>query len=855
MPKKAIAAAAVSLAIVTALITLLYPFVDRGALAEPSFDVDEAEGKARLDSQIVVEVRGSFSEEEIRESLQIRPSVPIEEQDLAVEHIARFPWHEGFPWAKTRVAINPGKSRLFEPETSYTVALDDQYLTFETITLPRVASARVESAPGNGFTDVPTSSPIVLVFNEEVVWQDEWLDVKPHAEVVTTTEEPSEAGTELWVIPKDRWENSTTYTLTIREGVRDVFGHEGVEGSRLRFTTWRQPRVIEAAPMGSDLAPDSTVRVEFERPVDRRTVEEAFAVEPSASGNFEWANNRVMKWKPSGLRYSTTYTVSVGGKTIGGDPILPSRWAFTTRSQPAVVEAYPTGNSLPLDSSVRIAFSRQVDRQTVEQAFQIEPDVGGSFDWESDLVLTWKPLELQYSTTYTLSAGGKSIDGDPIVPYEWPFTTQDPPVFVEIAGGSESPTTLTAVASGGTGEYSYQWNTGEISQEIGVALWYEEDRAFAVTVASGDQATTADMLVHGPPSPCPPNWKIVSEEVCYKEETLPGPVRTFVARVDLGDPDVQISAGPTADHLGHVRAVSQSAVARNTIVSTNGDFFGRRDGAYFTLGPIVSGGNFIYAPDQPGYGPDLPGVVFALDRDGDSWVGQERELKVSLKSSDGTTINVQHINSIPEAGELALFNAYWGTQLSLPVTGCHAVFAPIDGKGSSAKAFSCGAVSNIPLRTGEFVLVGRGTAAEWMKQHRGQPLSFETSFPLENIDFAVGGSHALIQNGLSVEELNPYLGGKHPRTAIGIDGEGFLYFVVVDGRSPASGGMTLVELQRYLSGLGLVNAINLDGGGSSTIVLEKSVMNTPSDGRERSVSAVVEVTGPRKTCWHGFVRC
>src|SRR3972149_8437519 len=102
MPKKAIAAAAVSLATVTALITLLSPFVDRGALAEPSFDVDEAEGKARLDSQIVVEVRGSFSEEEIRESLQIRPSVPIEEQDLAVEDIARFAWHEGLPWAKKR---------------------------------------------------------------------------------------------------------------------------------------------------------------------------------------------------------------------------------------------------------------------------------------------------------------------------------------------------------------------------------------------------------------------------------------------------------------------------------------------------------------------------------------------------------------------------------------------------------------------------------------------------------------------------------------------------------------------------------------------------------------------------------
>jgi hypothetical protein len=301
--------------------------------------------------------------------------------------------------------------------------------------------------------------------------------------------------------------------------------------------------------------------------------------------------------------------------------------------------------------------------------------------------------------------------------------------------------------------------------------------------------------------------------------------------------------------------VGQSALARNTIVSTNGDFPAPQSGAYLPLGPIVSGGNFVYAPDQPGYGPDLPGVVFALDRDRASWVGGQRDLKVSLRSVDGATIDIRHVNSVPHANDLALFNAYWGTQLSLPVSGCYAVFAPADRQASSAAAFSCGALSGIPLRAGEFVLVGRGYAAEWMEQHLGRPVSVEISSPLANVDFAVGGSHALIQNGLLVEDLNAYLGGRHPRTAIGIDAEGFLHLVVVDGRSEESQGMTLVELQRYLSGLGLVNAINLDGGGSSTMVLERSVMNTPSDGKERSVAAVVEVTEPRQTCSHQFVRC
>ncbi|TET97817.1 MAG: hypothetical protein E3J29_04180, partial [Dehalococcoidia bacterium] len=385
------AVVAVTLLLVAGFVTFAYPFIHRDPLAEPFLEIDDAEEKAWPDSQIVIEIRGSFPEEEIRESLEIHPPVAVGEEDLAVEHIAKFPWHEGFPWAKTRVTINPHRSRLFEPGTTYTVALKDEHLTFETITLPRVVSARVDSVLHNDFKDIPTSSAIVLVFNKEVAWHDEWLDVEPSAQVTTTTEESSGGGTELWVIPRERWENSTTYTLTIREGAKDIFEHQGVEEFSLEFTTWPQPGVVEVAPFGSDVPVDSTVLVEFHRVVDRQTVEEAFEVEPPTPGSFEWENDRVLKWKPSELRYSTTYTVSVGGKAIGGDPIILFQWVFTTWSQPKVVEVQPIGESSPLGSSVRVQFDRQVDREAVEEAFQIEPDVAGSFDWENDLVVTWKP--------------------------------------------------------------------------------------------------------------------------------------------------------------------------------------------------------------------------------------------------------------------------------------------------------------------------------------------------------------------------------------------------------------------------------------------------------------------------------
>ncbi len=841
------AVVAFTLLVVAGFVTLLYPIIYRDPLAEPSVQIDDAEAKAWLDSQIVIEIRGSPTKEEILDSLEIHPPVPIGDEDLAVEHIARFPWHEGLPWAKTRVTINPQRGRLFDPETSYRVVLKDKNLTFQTITLPRVVDARVDSDPHNEFANVPTSSPIVLVFNEQVVWQGEYLDVEPSAELTTITEKPSGSGTVVWVIPDKRWENSTTYTLTLKEGIRDIFGHEGVEEFSLDFTTWPQPRVVEATPVGGGLPPGSTVRVEFERPVNRQTVEQAFKVEPPAPGSFEWENHRVLKWKPSQLQYSTAYTVSVAGVATGGDPIVPSEWTFTTRSQPKVVEVQPVGISLRLDSSVRIQFDREVDRATVEEAFRIEPDVAGSFDWESDRVVTWKPNKIEYSTAYRVSVGGESIDGDPVVPHQWALATQDPPVFVEIEGSDKSPALLRAVASRGTGDYSYEWSTGETSQEIRVDLWYGEIGTLEVTVSSGDQTATAGLLVFGPPSPCPEGWEIITEEVCYKQDVLPGPVQIFLTRIDLQDSDLQLQTTPASDFLGRLSTVGRSANARSTLVSINADFFGPSEGGYFTLGPMVSGGNFIYFPESTG-------VVFALDRDLIPWVGQAGEFEVYVEPPTGGPRRLPTINDAPARNSLALFNAYWGRHLSLDVEGCYGLFAPADGATTTAHQFSCGAIENVPLEVGEFVLVGIGEAAEWMKQNIEHPLTFTTASPTASVEFMVGGSHVLVRDG-EPSELNSYLGGRHPRTAIGTDKEGFVYLVVVDGRSEASIGMTLAELQRYLSQLGLVNAINLDGGGSTTMVLQESVMNTPSDGRERSVAAVVEVTEQRVTCWHELIRC
>jgi hypothetical protein len=87
---------------------------------------------------------------------------------------------------------------------------------------------------------------------------------------------------------------------------------------------------------------------------------------------------------------------------------------------------------------------------------------------------------------------------------------------------------------------------------------------------------------------------------------------------------------------------------------------------------------------------------------------------------------------------------------------------------------------------------------------------------------------------------------RHPRTAAGVSRDGrTLFLVVVDGRSTTSVGMTLVELATLMRRLGAWQALNFDGGGSTTMVIDGALVNTPSDTTgERAVgNALLVVRG------------
>jgi hypothetical protein len=83
---------------------------------------------------------------------------------------------------------------------------------------------------------------------------------------------------------------------------------------------------------------------------------------------------------------------------------------------------------------------------------------------------------------------------------------------------------------------------------------------------------------------------------------------------------------------------------------------------------------------------------------------------------------------------------------------------------------------------------------------------------------------------------------RNPRTFAGVDARGRTVLITADGRSTSSLGLGIAETAAVARSLGLRDAMNLDGGGSTTMVVDGSVINMPSDATgERPVGDALVV--------------
>lgn len=341
-------------------------------------------------------------------------------------------------------------------------------------------------------------------------------------------------------------------------------------------------------------------------------------------------------------------------------------------------------------------------------------------------------------------------------------------------------------------------------------------------------------------------WRVVTDDtvasgVVYQHLQAPDvPWDAFVATINLKDPHLALRVA-RADTMVSGREAT-SAIARShasgqagVIVAINGDFFDLKTGA--NEGNQVIDGEVWQASRETSEKSAL-----ALVPEGKAAVALERfDAAVCVARrcdsldgvnrrtlSDGAVLYTRRAGAItPNSSDTAL------REIRL---------APAARAGDTLAL----RVISLPASAGTTLLASQDALSaprEWFAAHP-MPAGTIVDIVLRITPFAripdalIGGRPRLVTDGRDIADSSDRAEGtvpsfskmRHPRTGVGVSGDSStLILVVVDGRQRSSAGMTLQEFARFMLARGAWQAINFDGGGSSTMVIDGTVVNHPSD--------------------------
>ena len=203
-----------------------------------------------------------------------------------------------------------------------------------------------------------------------------------------------------------------------------------------------------------------------------------------------------------------------------------------------------------------------------------------------------------------------------------------------------------------------------------------------------------------------------------------------------------------------------------------------------------------------------------------------RDHVVSVVEKDGPDAAITSRFGEDTRAIAAINGSYFNVQTLMPVTYVKdegKVFCDVTTDGS----YRCNGIFRIQDKKGRKVdivsvdsLNTAKAAKGWREAIVSGPVLMEEGLPV------------IYENDGS-RNYRKFYAQRHPRTLLGYTTDGWIYFIVTDGRFPGQGeGMSINELTVLCESLGLYEALNLDGGGSSTIwTKEDGVLNHPYDNK------------------------
>ena len=205
-----------------------------------------------------------------------------------------------------------------------------------------------------------------------------------------------------------------------------------------------------------------------------------------------------------------------------GDYSVWSDWSETWRfdveardtTPPTIIESTPTGENVPVTTEITVTFSEPMNKESVESASYIYPEVSGELYWKDNTLVFTPGSDLDYDTRYVIGieggdGGAMDLAGNTMVEsYEWDFETVSPELVPPTAIISAAPreinegesVSFSAKASSDQDGYivSYDWDFGDGDTDTGINVehtYYRSGHYTAtLTVMDNDNLSHSDRM-------------------------------------------------------------------------------------------------------------------------------------------------------------------------------------------------------------------------------------------------------------------------------------------------------------------------------------------------------------------------
>lgn len=275
--------------------------------------------------------------------------------------------------------------------------------------------------------------------------------------------------------------------------------------------------------------------------------------------------------------------------------------------------------------------------------------------------------------------------------------------------------------------------------------------------------------------------------------------------------------------------VKNLVIQHQAIAGINGGFFKGGDWDGLPAGILKINHEWVGFPTKPrgaiGWSEDALHVFV------------DQLLLSALLEVHGLTIPIDGLNRARGSSELILFSPALRNTFSPPgglelVVWHNQIIAKREEGNTPIPAEGCvisiGPKANLPF----WKSIPIGTPIQ-IKVAALPQSGYTASTDWLGLPYIVGGVPVLVRNGKPIQDFSSeqsrylFLHFNHARTAVGILPNGNWLFVVIDANQ-ISKGITIPELATLMHKLGCIEALNLDGGGSSTMVINRQVINDPT---------------------------